>query len=515
MDWDAIVIGSGIGGLTAAAALARCDQRVLVLEQHFALGGMTQTFERQGFRFGTGLHYIGGVGPQSGAAGSFGRLLGWLGDGSLQFAPLPKHFDTVRLRDPSQPGGEFVFSFGAPESDNITRLKALFPDEAAGLHRYAQDFRKATRAAMQAYPLHGLPRPAATLMGWVRGGALREAAKTTVAQAVAEIKTPILRQLLAARGGDYGLPPVEAPLMLHAAVLGSYTHGAWYPVGGPQRFAESLGATVRTAGGELRTSATVAGIEMERGRACGVRLQSGGVEHAPAIVSAMGAANTARALPREAAPGWQAEIATFKPSGTYVALFLGFEGDIRDAGIDGANHWIYETPAGPDALDWNDPTDTDAPSVFVSFGSVNDPAHSGGFTAELLAPCGWEVFERWKDSRLGERPEDYEATKAWIEDRLLAQFKRLFPALADRIVFHELATPLSHAAYANAPRGAMYGLRMTPERLLDPALHVRTPVPGLFLGGQDVTSLGIQGAAMGGFMAAASIEPRLWKQMSR
>jgi all-trans-retinol 13,14-reductase len=259
----------------------------------------------------------------------------------------------------------------------------------------------------------------------------------------------------------------------------------------------------------------VAGIEMERGRACGVRLQSGEVERAPAIVSAMGAANTARALPREAAPGWQAEIATFKPSGTYVALFLGFEGDIRDAGINGANHWIYETPAGPDALDWNDPTDTDAPSVFVSFGSVNDPAHTGGFTAELLAPCSWEVFERWKDSHLGARPEDYEATKSWIEDRLLAQFKRLFPALADRVVFHELATPLSHAAYANAPRGAMYGLRMTPERLLDPALHVRTPVPGLFLGGQDVTSLGIQGAAMGGFMAAASIEPRLWKQMSR
>jgi choline dehydrogenase-like flavoprotein len=114
MDWDAIVIGSGIGGLTAAAALARCDQRVLVLEQHFALGGMTQTFERQGFRFGTGLHYIGGVGPQSGAAGSFGRLLGWLGDGSLQFAPLPKHFDTVRLSDPSQPGGEFSLQLRRP-----------------------------------------------------------------------------------------------------------------------------------------------------------------------------------------------------------------------------------------------------------------------------------------------------------------------------------------------------------------------------------------------------------------
>ena len=108
MVWDTIVIGSGVGGLTAAAALARCGQRVLVLEQHFQLGGMTQTFERQGFRFATGLHYIGGVGPRPGAGGSFGRLLQWLGDGSLQFAPLPPHFDTVRLRDPSSPNGEFV-----------------------------------------------------------------------------------------------------------------------------------------------------------------------------------------------------------------------------------------------------------------------------------------------------------------------------------------------------------------------------------------------------------------------
>lgn len=515
MQWDAIVIGSGMGGLTAAAALARCDQRVLVLEQHFVLGGMTQTFEREGFRFATGLHYIGGVGPRPGGAGSFGRLLDWLGDGTLKFAPLPTHFDTVRLRDPSQPGGEFVFSFGAPESDNIARLKALFPDEATGLEAYARDFKQATRAARQMFALHGLPKPVAALMSWFKGGALRKAAQRTLAQALAGIKSPTLRQLLASRGGDYGLAPTEAPLMLHATVMGSYTHGAWYPVGGPQRFAESLGATVRAAGGELRTSATVARIEMARGRACGVRLQSGSVERAPVIVSAMGAPNTARALPHDAAPGWQAEIARLTPSGTYVALFLGFSGDIRTAGIDGANHWIYESDVGPDALDWNDPTETDAPSLFVSFGSVNDPAHTGGFTAELLAPCDWAVFERWKDSRLGERPEDYEATKSWIEERLLAQFKRLFPALAGRVVFHELATPLSHAAYANAPQGAMYGLRMSAERLLDAALHVRTPVPGLFLAGQDVASLGIQGAAMGGFMAAASIEPRLWKHMAQ
>lgn len=513
MEWDAIVIGSGIGGLTAAAALARCDKRVLVLEQHFVLGGMTQTFERQGFRFATGLHYIGGVGPQPGAAGSFGRLLGWLGDGTLRFAPLPTGFDTVRLRDAVRPEGEFRFTFGAPEDDNITRLKALFPEDAAGLDRYARDFKRAARAAKLMFAMHGLPKPVGTLLGWLRGGALRKAAQVTLAQALADIRNPTLRHLLAARGGDYGLAPAQAPLMLHATVMGSYTHGAWYPIGGPQRFVESLGATVRAAGGELRTSAAVAGILVEDERACGVRLQVGGTERAPVVISAMGAANTAAALPPDTAPDWQAEIRALKPSGAYVALYLGFEGNIRSDGFDGANHWIYES--SPDALDWQDPADTDAPSLFVSFSSLNDPAHTGGHTAEVLASCSWDFFSRWQDSRLGARPEDYAATKSWIEERLLAQFQRLFPTLADRVVFHELATPLSQAAYANAPQGAMYGLRMTPGRLLDPALHVRTPVPGLYLAGQDVASLGIEGAAMGGFMAAASIKPRLWRQMSR
>lgn len=73
--WDTLVLGSGISGLAAAAALAHCGQRVLVLEQHTVAGGQTQTFQRQGWTFATGVHYIGGVGAKEGAAGQFGRLL--------------------------------------------------------------------------------------------------------------------------------------------------------------------------------------------------------------------------------------------------------------------------------------------------------------------------------------------------------------------------------------------------------------------------------------------------------
>ena len=83
------------------------------------------------------------------------------------------------------------------------------------------------------------------------------------------------------------------------------------------------------------------------------------------------------------------------------------------------------------------------------------------------------------------------------------------------IDFYELSTPLSQASFVVADRGAMYGLEMSAERMSHSALNVRTPVPGLLLAGQDVVSPGIQGAFMGGFMAAASVEPRLWKEMGR
>src|SRR4029079_4292043 len=100
--WDAIVIGSGIGGLAAAAALARRSRRVLVLEQHGVPGGLTQTFRRQEWTFATGVHYIGEVAPDRGDRGQFGRLLGWLSGGALQFSPCANPYDIVHL-----PGFEF------------------------------------------------------------------------------------------------------------------------------------------------------------------------------------------------------------------------------------------------------------------------------------------------------------------------------------------------------------------------------------------------------------------------
>jgi all-trans-retinol 13,14-reductase len=329
------------------------------------------------------------------------------------------------------------------------------------------------------------------------------------------MRDPRLAAILSARWGDYGIPPERSPFAVHALVMGSYFNGAYYPVGGPARFAEALGETVRAAGGELRTNAEVAEIRVAGGRAAGVRLASGEMIDAPRVVSAMGARNTVAALSPGAAPEWRREIESLKSGLSYISLYLGFRGDIRAAGATTANVWVYAS--NDIGRLWEKPTDEDAPCLFVSFPSLKDPSHAdpGHHTAEVVAFCRWEPFAAWADSASGHRPEEYEATKAWIAESLLAQFKRGFPRLAPLIDFHELSTPLSQASFVAAHHGSAYGLEMSAERMAHPALRIRTPVPGLLLAGQDVVSLGIGGAFMGGFMAAATLEPRLWRQVTR
>ena len=120
--WDAIVIGSGMGGLGAAAPLARHGLRVLVLEQHSVAGGLTHTFRRGDWTFATGVHYIGGVAPVAGPEGQFGRLLAWLTDGALQFAPCANPYDIVRLP-------HFEFGITHPEDSYRDALHSRFPGQ--------------------------------------------------------------------------------------------------------------------------------------------------------------------------------------------------------------------------------------------------------------------------------------------------------------------------------------------------------------------------------------------------
>lgn len=502
--WDAIVIGSGIGGLAAAAALAKRQRRVLVLEQHAVAGGLTQTFRRHDWAFAPGVHYLGGVGPDPGPAGQFGRLLAWLTGDALRFAPCANPYDIVRL-----PG--FEFGIEHPESAYRAALEQRFPRSGPAIAGWFEACAAARHSATALFALHAMPSWLAWGLRLWGGAEAKRWARHTLGDELAKIDDPALRAVLGARWLDYGAPPAQAPWVEHALVTGVYNGGSYYPVGGPGRFAQALVPVIEAAGGELRLQADVKRILTDHGRAVGVEFEHRGQrsrEPTRHVISAMGVANTVACLDAAAAAPWQQTIHGLKPGLSSVSLFVGLEGDISAAGAGSANHWIFESEEI--GAVWRRPADEDAPVIFVSFPSLKDPAERGKPTAEVVAAVDAAAFEPWLASADDERPEAYLALKAWVEERLLAQFLRHFPALLPLVRFHELATPLTQHRYVRSPDGAMYGIEMSPERLTSPALRVRTPLPGLLLAGQDVTSPGVPGAFMGGLLAAAALEPSLW-----
>lgn len=509
-NWDAVVVGSGIGGLACAAALARFGRRVLVLESHRVAGGLTHTFERNGFRWDVGVHYLGNFDPRSGP----GKALGWLTGGALKLAPIAGPYDSLHF-----PGG-FELSCTPPEAAMKAALKQRFPQSAAEIDAWYAALRAGERAAQTAFALRAMPSAfAGAYRWWNRRDIGRWCARTTAQVLHETVQDERLRAVLGAQWGDYGGRPEEASFAVHATVMSHFADGASYPAGGARKFAESLIPVIESAGGEVRTATLVERLLVERGEVTGVVIHDGGIVHSRRVISDAGAHETVVTLlsAELRQSDWAQAILQLRPNHAHVCLYLGLEGDIRGAGATACNRWFYET-WDPGQGIWNDPgNEGRAPMLFVSFASLKDPLHEPGerrrHTAEAIAWVNWEPFAGWAGTHHGARPQAYENLKAAIEKKLLAQFCGYFPALAPMIAYHELSTPLSTVAFTGHAQGAFYGLEVTPRRVLSGALRARTPVKGLYLCGQDVVSPGVAGALMGGVLAAAAIDPRVFRRI--
>ena len=126
-DYDAIVIGSGAGGLTAALCLAQAGMQVLVCEQHEVAGGWCQSFTLEGYRFSPGVHYLGGLEP----GGSLNRVYRGLGvSKDLEFCEInPDGFDHIFV-------GQEQFDIPRGVDKFAARLKERFPEESEGIDGY-------------------------------------------------------------------------------------------------------------------------------------------------------------------------------------------------------------------------------------------------------------------------------------------------------------------------------------------------------------------------------------------
>ncbi len=506
-DYDVIVVGSGMGGMTTAAALSRLDHKVLLLEQAQTIGGLTHSFSRNGFTWDVGLHYCGTFGHDQPA----GRILDWLSGGTIEFQSVGTVYDVLHFPD------GFEVSVGRPADAYKMELKDQFADNAAEIDAYFEALESAVAAVRLVSVERSLPEPFRSAHRWWNKKNIQRWVGRTTGEVIADIITdPKLAAVLSAQWGTYGGKPKEASFGVHANVIGHYLDGAGYPVGGAAAIANGLVPVIEAAGGSARANTPVNAILVEEGKAIGVRTSSGEEFNAPVIVSAIGAGETVkRLLPQEICEQeWAGEIAEFKPSICHFEIFLGFEGDIAQHGATRSNHWFYQSWDTNDAI-WSEGP---LPMMFASFPSLKDPAHDPGtsnrHTGEALVWADWSSVAEFADGGAEERPEEWAAFKQEIESKLMAFFTEKFPALAPLVVYRELGTPLATALFTGHEKGGFYGVETTPRRMLSEALNARTPVPGLFLTGQDVLSPGIAGALWGGMLGAAAIDPRVFQRFS-
>lgn len=507
--WDGIVIGSGMGGLACAAALARMGQKILVVEQHYVAGGLTQTFSRGGFRWDVGVHYLGEMQP----GGEVRTLLDWLSGDAIEFASMGDVYDILHFPE------NFVLEVPRTEAAFRAALQSRFPKASKGLDAYFAALAEAERAMRAVFMQRGLPPALAKVHGlWRRREIARWVGRTSAdvfAETIDDLK---LRAVLSAQRANYaGMVLDRTSFGVQALVTRHFFNGAFYPVGGARTFAEKLIPAIEQAGGAVQLRAKVEKLLVEKGVAVGVELEGGAQILARNLFSDAGARNTVLLLPAKLRSGaWAQDILALAPSACHLVLYLGLQGDIEANGASKANHWIHETWDIDDGV-WRDPAGSPSPGIFVSFPSLKDPAHAPGpeqrHTAEVLAVADWACFARWRELKRLDRPDDYKTFKAAIERNLIAQFARHFPALAPLVVAQELSTPLSTVSFTGAQQGGSYGLEVSPRRFLSDSLRVRTPIPSLFLTGQDVVSPGVTGAMMGGVLAAAAVEPRIFHHL--
>jgi all-trans-retinol 13,14-reductase len=497
-SYDAIVIGSGIGGLTAASLLAQIEgKQVLVLERHFKPGGYTHSFRRGRFSWDPGLHYVGQMGREEQGRALFDLVTG----GRVEWHPLPSPMERFVY-----PGFEFAVPVGA---DNYREeLRRAFPGEARSIDRYFRDVSAAAGWYARRVAAGALPGVVGGPLTWPgRGLALM----TTREYLDGHFQDRTLRALLASQWADYGLPPAQSPFALHALIVSHYLDGAWYPAGGGDAIAAAVRPIVESAGGSLVVNAEVTEVLVERGAAVGVRgVHSRGATRteftvrAPLVLSDAGAhATYGRLLP--ASLGLTERVPATGASTSMVELFLGLSTSPRTLGVQGENVWI-STGLDHDAAfaRRGDVLRGSPPACLVSFPSLRNP-EARGHTAEVVTCADHADFAAWAGRPWKRRGAEYEALKQRISEALIDLADRHLSGLRDLVCYQELATPLTLEHFGGHGQGAAYGLAPTPERLRAPALGPRTPVRDLVLTGSDAGTLGFLGALMGGVAASALV----------
>ena len=479
-------------------------KKVIVLEQHYTAGGFTHAYERNGYEWDVGVHYIGDMGRKSQGRGLFDYISG----GKLKWAEMDPVYDRIIL-------GDEKFDFVAGKENFKNSLKKQFPDDVDAIDKYVELVTATTKYMGAVSQAKAMPAPVAKLMSLSSKNKFPDYALDTSYDVLRRLTdNEKLIAVLCGQWGDHGCPPKESVFLMHALIAGHYFNGGFYPVGGASQIAATIIPQIQLSGGDVFTYADVQEIIIEKGRAVGVKMVDGHCLYAEHIISNAGVVNTfSDLLPAALSEklGYKQKVDALETSMSHGGMYLGLKGTAAELQLPKTNLWIYIDEHHDDnvAALRKDPS-APLPLVYVSFPSAKDPdfqrRYPGRSTIEIvIGPCDFEAYRQWADKTWGKRGDDYEALKEDLSERMLEALYKQMPQLRGKVDYSEVSTPLSTSHFCRYKKGETYGLAHNKERFQQDWLKPKTAVPGLYLTGQDVISCGVVGALMAGMVTAMSV----------
>lgn len=508
---DVIVIGSGISGLTCAGLLSKAGKRVLVLEQHYIAGGCTHTYTDQGFEFDTGLHYIGNVHKRQ-------PILDLITD-------TPVEWDKIGSRE-GENGTYDVIQVG-DHTFNLRPGRAAFLEEV-GRHFLPNEVKNVARyldyvetVANQSLFFHLKICQYPWLVNWVNRWKNKLFFQSTTESAYDVVcrftSNPLLRTFLCGQFGGYGRSPKEESFFLHASYVHHYLKGGWYPRGGCSVLAEKIIPTIEKNGGAVLVRKRVRKIMLDpknQNRAIGVQMENGDELLASTIISGVGVLKTWKSLVGEQniPASINDKLVHMANSSSMLYLTVGLSESPSTLSLPSHNLWIIPDESmfkcieesAKDLLSPNFP-------MFIGFPCAKDSTWDKRFpqksTAVIMLMCNYEMFQKWQNDKYNKRSPEYKEFKDTLVKHILKySLHKHFPQTHGHIVYAKLGTPLTFNHYIGSTEGECYGIGNSKERFRsDDWLTPHTPIDGLYLTGQDIMTMGVTGALMGGVLTAHSV----------
>jgi len=470
--WDAIIIGAGMGGLTAAAYLVKAGLRVLVLERNPHIGGTAYVYHRKGFTFPMGP--LGFSHP-----GLVQDTLRDLGVGEdLKF--LRVHY---RIR---------AFGLDLPLSmhfsELVRELAKPFPTDTKAVEHFFKAMAEiiSTGKIFDSSPIQSAQYSKVPAFEYLHG----------------LIKDCRLRRIL----GSIGTREPYSGLPLLAAMWNLMSHeGIWFPEEGMQSFCERLvRAVVRNTenSGEIRLNKDVAKIRVDKGKVLGVILKDGTQMNSSSVISnadyktAFLKLMDSKTIP----PDWYDAVSSARQTGSVFQVCLGVDTGKADlSAFEEASRFIYRRNGGSaregETLDWNvqeiDPEALASQELEVSlWGKDWETASSEGRASIVIrAEAEYNHFAKY---RLGwrQRSSGYDGYKTRLAQALIREIDHLIPGLEKAIFVMDVATPLTFEDQGGRSGGAVAGWSWDYEDFRDdqPKELIGTPIKGLYMAGYQAFS---------------------------